>query len=339
MSRRFLFIFFLCFLLVSCADRSPAPVVHYGQKSGPGSVGVHTIDRGDTLNSIAQRYRLPVRDIAFLNNLKAPYRIEVGQRLQLPPPREYIVQRGDSINSIAQLFGVSGNEVVSLNQIQSPYVLRIGQLLRLPSTLPEKSVVAPPKHKSKSVAKQTPVEREILHAPVKDDAYPSIKPKPVRKQIAARMDDGVPVPGTKPHQPTRITKVTTAAPKRSSSRFLKPVRGQIISGFGAKKSGLHNDGINISASRGSSVKAAENGVVVYAGDALKGSGNLILIRHANQWMTAYAHLDKIDIRKGEVLKRGDVIGKVGSTGAVSKPQLHFEIRKGTTAVNPVKYLD
>ena len=86
------------------------------------------------------------------------------------------------------------------------------------------------------------------------------------------------------------------------------------------------------------MKAADNGVVVYAGNALRGSGNLILVRHADQWMTAYAHLDDMKVRKGQVLKRGQKIGTVGSTGSVATSQLHFEVRRGTTALNPKNHI-
>ncbi len=319
MSVRLSFLSLLTFMLVSCGGHSPAPYVHYGQNSGAGSAGVHTVTRGDTLSSVSDRYRLPMRDIAFLNGIKAPYRLAVGQRLRLPPPRDYTVQRGDSVSDVAQLFGVDGGEVIRLNRLKSPYVLRIGQVLRLPSTIPDP--------RSKAVMAKTTVTSDVL---------PKAKPAPV---IEAHIKNGVPMPGTKPRSVTKVSKVTTKAPKRSSAKFLKPVRGRILSGFGSKSSGLRNDGVNIEAARGAPVKAAENGVVVYAGSALKGSGNLILVRHDGNWMTAYGHLDHIGVTKGQTVKRGSVIGKVGSTGFVSKPQLHFEVRKGTSAVNPIKYLE
>lgn len=113
-----------------------------------------------------------------------------------------------------------------------------------------------------------------------------------------------------------------------------PVNGKIISNFGPTANGLHNDGINIAAPRGTPVHAAENGVVVYAGNQLRGFGNLLLIRHADGWVTAYAHNDTLLVKKGEQVKRGQVIARVGSTGNVSSPQLHFELRKGTEAVDP-----
>lgn len=120
--------------------------------------------------------------------------------------------------------------------------------------------------------------------------------------------------------------------------FSWPVRGRILSTFGPKPDGLHNDGINIAARAGSPVIAAENGVIVYSGSELRGFGNLVLVRHADGWITAYAHLDRVLVRKGQQVKRGQAIATVGSSGGVDQPQLHFEIRRGTQAVDPAKFL-
>jgi murein DD-endopeptidase MepM/ murein hydrolase activator NlpD len=125
---------------------------------------------------------------------------------------------------------------------------------------------------------------------------------------------------------------------RGGSRFLWPLRGAILSDYGPKPGGLHNDGINISASRGASVVAADNGVVAYAGNELRGFGNLLLIRHADGWMTAYAHLDDMLVERGAKVSRGQKIGTVGSTGNVSSPQLHFEVRRGNRAIDPRDHL-
>ena len=102
--------------------------------------------------------------------------------------------------------------------------------------------------------------------------------------------------------------------------------------------GLFNDGINIAASRGTAVNAAENGVVAYAGNEVKGMGNLIIVQHSGGWMTVYAHLDSMTVRRGTKVSVGQKIGTVGETGKVDQPQLHFEIRKGTKAYNPSSYL-
>jgi murein DD-endopeptidase MepM/ murein hydrolase activator NlpD len=127
-------------------------------------------------------------------------------------------------------------------------------------------------------------------------------------------------------------------PPRSGRAFAWPVRGNVISGFGSKPGGLQNDGINIAAARGAPVRAADAGVVVYAGNELKGFGNLLLLRHADGWMTAYAHLDEIGVERGQQVQRGQVVARVGQSGGVTSPQLHFEVRRGTRPVDPKDHL-
>ena len=112
----------------------------------------------------------------------------------------------------------------------------------------------------------------------------------------------------------------------------------MILGYGPKKDGRQNDGINIAAARGTPVRAAENGVIAYTGNELRGFGNLVLVKHSDGWTTAYAHVDRIMVRRGDRVERGQIIGLVGSTGSVSSPQLHFEVRKGTDAINPMPLL-
>ncbi|HIP79715.1 MAG TPA: M23 family metallopeptidase, partial [Kiloniellaceae bacterium] len=127
---------------------------------------------------------------------------------------------------------------------------------------------------------------------------------------------------------------TDKPPPRAQSTFLWPVQGPVLSSFGGKADGVHNDGINIAAPRGTPVRAAENGVVAYAGEELKGFGKLLLIKHADGWITAYAHNEKLLVVAGDVVNRGQTIARVGSSGSVGRPQLHFEVRRGTRAVNP-----
>ncbi len=140
-------------------------------------------------------------------------------------------------------------------------------------------------------------------------------------------------------RPTSCTETGIAqSSAESGMRFLWPVRGKVISEFGGKAGAQHNDGINVVAPRGSFVRAAERGVVAYAGNELAGFGNLVLIKHPDGWTTAYAHNEVLLVRRGDRVKRGQAIGRVGSTGNIQKPQLHFEIRKGKRPVNPRKYL-
>jgi murein DD-endopeptidase MepM/ murein hydrolase activator NlpD len=128
--------------------------------------------------------------------------------------------------------------------------------------------------------------------------------------------------------------VTAAMPS-----FRWPVRGRVIAGFGPKPSGQQNDGINLAVPEGTPIKAAEDGVVAYAGNELKTYGNLVLVRHANGYVTAYAHASEILVKRDDPVKRGQIIAKAGQTGTVQAPQLHFEIRKGSTPVDPAPFLD
>jgi murein DD-endopeptidase MepM/ murein hydrolase activator NlpD len=144
-------------------------------------------------------------------------------------------------------------------------------------------------------------------------------------QIAARPPAPAPDPFAEP-------------PPREGGRFLWPLRGKVLVAFGPRGGGLHNDGINIAAREGAEIRAAESGVVVYAGNELQGFGNLVLLRHAGEWMTAYGHASAVLVRRGEVVRRGQVIARVGRTGNVSRSQLHFEIRRNDKAVDPMRYL-
>jgi murein DD-endopeptidase MepM/ murein hydrolase activator NlpD len=124
----------------------------------------------------------------------------------------------------------------------------------------------------------------------------------------------------------------------SGNSFQWPVKGTIISGFGTKPDGGHNDGVNISVPQGTPVKAAENGVVAYAGNELKGYGNLVLVRHANNWVSAYANNERVLVKRGDKVARGQVIAKAGTSGSAAEPQVHFELRKGSRPVDPTKYM-
>ncbi len=316
------------FFLTACTGgQPPAPVSNFGQSPGAGSAGVHNVVAGETVYSLSKRYNLPLQDIVLANHLRAPFRLSEGQRVKLPPPREYRARGGDSLYTVSRMFGVNSSEIAKLNRMKAPYMVRPGQVLRLPSlsrkTPQTRSLMA----RNDPAVPVSPVMREELAAPL---------PSSVRHVDSAT----IVVPPVKPKKSIKSASFKTeAVPKRSSSKFIWPAKGKIVSAFGPKKNGLHNDGINIKAPKGAPVRAAENGVVVYAGNELKGSGNLVLLRHEGQWVTAYAHMDKIMIRKGQTVKRGETVGTVGTTGSVSTPQLHFEVRRGTEALNPVKHLE
>lgn len=125
----------------------------------------------------------------------------------------------------------------------------------------------------------------------------------------------------------------------TSGKFLWPANGHLLSGFGKAPDGTTNDGIKIGVPRGTDVRAAGSGTVAYAGSELKGYGNLILIRHEGGWVSAYAHADQVMVKRGDTVERGQVIAKAGTTGNVSEPQVHFELRKGSAPVDPMPHLE
>ncbi len=345
---------FLCTVMMSAAALSackmktqdPALVVSYGQTGGAGSAGMHTVLDGDTVYTVAKQYNLPMRDIIEINNLTAPYKLDFGYRIKLPAPNNYTVKKYDTLYTVAAMFDSTVNEVARLNNLNAPYALSAGQVLRLPSPHARGG--------SNMAGGDFTIEPAEPQAPMKVEAVEreTIAPPPGSTAASAPSHPQVytsttPPPDATPNATATVQTASVVAPKlpeevpprvKGNGKFMMPVDGKIISAYGPKDGGLHNDGINIKAARGAPVRAADNGVVVYAGNEIQGYGNLVLIRHADRWMTAYAHMDKILVKKGDTLKQGQSLGTVGSTGQVDGPQLHFEVRRGTEALNPQKYL-
>ncbi len=153
-------------------------------------------------------------------------------------------------------------------------------------------------------------------------------------QQKARLAQATTVEDTPAETPVKAAEATGALPT-----FRWPVRGKVITSYGAKTNGKSNDGINLAVPEGTPVKAAEDGVVAYSGNELKGYGNLVLIRHTNGYVTAYAHASELLVKRGDTIKRGQIIAKSGQSGEVASPQLHFEIRKGSSPVDPLQFLN
>ena len=137
---------------------------------------------------------------------------------------------------------------------------------------------------------------------------------------------------------TEVVEKRQVHKQKKTLSFTWPVKGKIVSSFGTKSNGLYNDGINISATKGANFKATEDGVVAYVGNELRGYGTIILIKHDDNWISAYAHCDTTNVSRGDMVSKGQVIGTVGDSGNVTSPQLYFSLRKGREAVDPTKYL-
>lgn len=255
-----------------------------------------TVQRGDTLYSIARKYNIPIREIIEANNLTPPYTLMIGRNLRLPTAKYHVISKGDTMYNISKRYNVDVSTLGRLNNLEQPYTLRIGDRIILPGS-----------------------SRVASSSPAKSSWSPSSfwnKPEPAAQKYQT------------PYVP----------PKPRKSKFAWPVKGTIISNYGTIGKGRHNDGINIKAPLGTAVKAADSGRVAYAGNELRGFGNLILIKHDDGWVTAYAHNDRLFVKKGQRVVKGEKISTIGSTGGVNTPQLHFEIRSGKKAINPAYYL-
>lgn len=328
--------------------------------------------KGDTLYSLARKNNMSVTELSNINNLKEPYTLSVGQKLTTRKPsnklnvpnviseekvqqikaektekvivkeavkpnntkrvdlQEIIVAKGDTLYSLSRKYEIPVNDLAVMNKISAPFTLSVGQKIKVPKLSNVQTRSATEVKTVMPVAKTTP---KITPAKNTTQKQQTAKKQPDTKVAdnANKMNKSEKISSNPKQQLPKIS-------ARSASKFSWPLRGTILSAYGPKKGGLVNDGINISAALGAPVKAAENGVVAYAGNEVKGMGNLIIIQHSDGWMTVYAHLDSMSVKRGNKVNVGQPIGKVGKTGKVDKPQLHFEIRKGTKAYNPTQYL-
>ena len=309
-----------------------------------------TVQRGDTLYSLSRQYAVPVNDLAVMNKISAPFALSVGQKLKVPDVlsvtakntekksqsknNEKMVANKDNAKnattttvkkSAAAKSGVVQN-TKNASKTQSSSKATAAATSKTTNVKPEKSAVA--KSEPKADKKSTTVKSDTKKANAKTTTQKTNTTKTETKTNTQKNTT------QKQSQKTTVQKIAA----RSSSKFSWPVRGKILSGYGSKTNGLFNDGINIKASRGATVAAAENGLVAYAGNEVKGMGNLVIIQHSDGWMTVYAHMESMSVRRGHKVSVGQKIGTVGTSGKVDQPQLHFEIRKGTRAYNPINYL-
>lgn len=304
-----------------------------------------TVRQGETLYSISERYGVPVNRIKSANNLGSSD-VVAGRTLIIPRSRTartavaqgsgYKVQPGDSLAAIATRHGLTYQELARYNKLTQPNSLRVGQTIKLPNGIKpiQKTTVA-----SAPAARRIPVPAAKPKRKIAQDVK-VVTTKPIRVASASPDLQLPSKPKAAAPKPQRIAHLGKLPKPQamSASQFRWPVRGRVISGYGSKANGKHNDGINIAVPLGTSVKAAENGVVAYAGSELKGYGNLVLIRHSDGWVSAYAHNSELMVKRGEKVRRGQIIAKAGQSGTVEKPQVHFELRKGSRPMNPMKHL-
>jgi murein DD-endopeptidase MepM/ murein hydrolase activator NlpD len=328
----------------SAASPAPSEVTGTVAASKPASTGhwtweggtAITVAHGDTIDSIARRYGVPASAIIATNNLGSAAALQSGQQLVIPRYNQashtpaaapklasavsaaptgnaavHVVAPGETLSKISRLYGKPVGEIAKANNLGANTRLNVGDRLVIPGV------------RSSAVKSAVPAVAEAKPAPA--TAPEGTEPPQSASMFAPATDTSA--------AGAKIADTTGALPK-----FRWPANGRVISGFGPMTNGQQNDGINIAVPENTPIKAAEDGVVAYAGNELKGYGNLVLVRHSNGYVTAYAHAKELLVKRGDQVKRGQVIARSGQSGNVNAPQLHFEVRKGASPLDPSKFL-
>lgn len=254
------------------------------------------------------------------------------------------VKKGDTLYSIARKENVSVRSLIERNRLKAPYTIYPGQRLIIPSqryyTVKKgDTLYSIARSNDMTVAELARINN--IRSPYTLSVGQRLKLTTAEEfegnKTAATTTKTNKSSTTKTSTTTSSSKNVTIPKSAQSKRFDRPASGKIIQKFGSTEN-AHNDGINIAGKVGDPIKAADSGQVVYAGNELKGYGNLMLIKHKDGWITAYAHNDKLLVKKGAQVARGQKIATMGKTGGVKTPQLHFEVRYKTKVVNPELYL-
>lgn len=323
-------------VLGACASRStPAPVEMGGASQQPASAyptgaggrGGIVVKPGDTLFAISRYHQTALEALIAANDLTPPYIIRPGQVLRLPDA------------SAAPVMTAAKPQIASKplpppvsNHRDAPGVKQAGEEgHKIPVSAPPVSVKNPVTADAGDLLPESGEDQTsgIPQTPESHEKIPLLpRAAPDRKTIKAETVTAAAVA-----KPARAP-AAVVLPAERQIRFLWPAKGPILSEFGPKQNGLHNDGINIAMPPNGPVRAAGSGTVSYAGDGLRGYGNLLLIRHHDGWVTAYAHNSELLVKKGDHVERGQQIARAGRSGGVAQDQLHFEVRRGAKAVNP-----
>ena len=273
------------------------------------------VANGETLDTISGRYGVPASALLAANGLSSASEVKSGTHLVVP------------------VYHADGRAVASTDKAAKKHDTDVADadVSKSAKKAKDKEKTAKAdkaaKDAEKSASKDTKASKGEAVAEVEPSKSSEVKKPAIDKMPTGNLESGA-------SQSKNALTGAQADAAGTEPEFRWPARGRIIQGF---KSG-GNDGINISVPEGTSVRAAENGTVAYAGSELKGYGNLVLIRHPNGFVSAYANNGELEVKRGEAVKRGQIIAKSGQSGNVSSPQLHFELRKGSTPVDPTSYL-
>jgi len=343
------FVCILAGLVAACADQSvPAPVFQRGSAEpivapAPPPARQVVVQRGQTLDGFAHTYHVSKAAIIAANRLQPPYELKTGSRLTIPGAGASVQQA-----MAPQAMAATPLPPPRAGSLAPPPTqAAIPQPPSSPQTVgPPPQTVAPPPSAARVLPEIIPLDGPPPKQTVA--ATPKSSPAALTPPVAAQQQAAVPPPIMPPRNASAALPLpgedpgpqpgATSGQASTAGRFPWPVRGRILASYGNIPGGGHNDGINIAAPRGTPVRAIDAGTVAYAGNEVKGYGNIVLIKHANGWISAYAHLDDVTVKVGETIGAGQAFGKVGETGGVTEPQLHFELRRGKKPVDPKEFL-
>ena len=290
----------------------------------------YRVRKGDTLAKVAARLGTTVSRLKADNGLKGST-LPHGKVLKGPRFTEhaYVARSGDTVASIAQRFSVSVASLRAENQMSRRATVRAGQKVFLPDDYRDRE-----RGSSSRGERPAPAERPSRSYPRPAEPDTSSPALPSRPQPYTPSGSTPPTPPPAASTPTSTPPPTDAqVSQMARGRFVWPLKGDLLSDFGVKPTGQRNDGVDIQAAAGAPVRSAADGDVVYAGDQVPGFGNLVLIKHADGWVTAYGHLSRIDVKMQQKVMQGQQIGQAGTSGGVTEPQVHFEVRY---APNPLE---
>ena len=315
---------------------APRPVAAAAPRAAQGPAGWSAVGgtpisvaQGENAEIIARRYGVPTDALLKANGLASAAQVQPGVRVVIP------VYNAASATP-AKVAQAAPAPAAPIRTAAAPHAEKIKLLKGKVGAVPATETAQAEKQQPPQVAAKAPAPQKFAVqvpavTPVPGKTDPAAPPKTAVLTQPKAAAPQAPAPQVEKSAPEEDADAGKAG---ANPEFRWPARGRIIQAF--KAGG--NDGINISLPEGTSVKAAESGVVAYAGSELKGYGNLILIRHPNGFVSAYANNGDIEVKRGETVKRGQIIAKSGQSGNVASPQLHFELRKGATPVDPTLYL-
>jgi len=307
----------------------------------------YEVQRGDHIDELARAFSTTRQVLADTNHVRAPYVLRPGQIIKVPVAKAYVAKGGDTLSGVARRFSVGVGELAQLNHLSDRASLRAGQEIGLPSSMRDGGPIRGAGLDTQYAAAESPPPTYRTEPPpTRDTGSSTTAVRRYGQFPAAEVPSHPgPAPGYQTSQPPAAT--TQVAPSFSDAeiaqaahgRFVWPVRGDMLARFGPQGVGRRNDGIDIRAVQGTAVKAAAQGEVVYAGNQVPGFGNLVLIKHADGWVTAYAHLDTVDVQMKQHVTQGQSVGSVGLTGGATEPELHFEVRYAPTPADKARPVD